>query len=211
MISGRIAQTYQGLKACYQILLEGRVCANAEVPYNVNWGRILCGMPDGHTYSLVYDFRKELKNWGKELQRREYLTYQILDENGYEAGHICKKQTKGFFSGYSYHEISLAGRIFNVYCVPWGKDGMKYPMYLCQEGYEEQVGLMEKPCVVEDMLDVYDFRVTEAAYAAPLILYALYIDLVYYGNRGEIPIKSKSVSYEITFNKKLKEKYHPDF
>ena len=55
-------QTYQGMKACYQIILENRPYADAEVPYNVACGKILCNIPEKKSYSLIYDFRNSLSN-----------------------------------------------------------------------------------------------------------------------------------------------------
>ena len=211
MITGKIVQTYQGLSAQYQILSEDGSVTEASVPYNVSMGSIYCNMPDGAGYGLRFDFSHGLSNWTKELEQREYARYRVEDVTGREAGYVCLKRVKGLFSGYPYHEVSLDGQLFHIYGIGLGKEGKKYPLYLVQGNQELQVGQLHKPCVVENMRDVYEYRVVDKKYAAPIILYTLYEDLLYNGNRGKIPMKSKEVTLEVTLNKKLKEKYDPNF
>lgn len=211
MLYGEIRQTYQGVSARYSIFLENQQIASAVIPYNVSMGTIRYMVNENCRYHLEFDMTNQAANWAKEIERRQYTRYRILDGGGSEAGSVCQKRRKGFLRGYSYHEISLGDVQYHIYCVPMGKKGKKYPLYLLKDRQEIQVALMEKPCVVEDMKDRYLFRTWEERYAEPLALYALYGDLVYHGNRGELPLRSREVQYEVTFNKDLKEKYREDF
>lgn len=212
MVTGKIIQTYQGMKAFYRAVIGDCLYADAEVPYNIAFGSILCNVSEGGRYRLDYDFRNPLPSWSREIRRRrEYLGYGILDENGRVAGYICQKREGRFFGGYAYYIVSFGKCVYHVYCVPMGKEGLKYPMYFCAPDREVQVGLMEKPCAVDDMLDVYNFRVREHAHVLPLVLYALCVDILYHGNQGRIPAKSREASYKVTFNKRLKAKYHTFF
>ena len=121
-------------------------------------------------------------------------------------GAIYRKRTKGFF-GYYYFELHLNDKEYKFYEIGLGKQGIKIPVYVG----EQQVALIEKDTHTANNLDSYNLSSVDGKTAQAASLFCVYYDFVRFGNHGEVSVNSKQVTYIYTGNKKLKEKYNPDW
>lgn len=213
MLRGKLIQTYQGLSASYQVADEfGERIASAEIPQNYMMGEIYYRRHQADKYRLHCNPLNGLGNIGKKAENKRFRMYQIFNSQGENCGHICLKEEKtGFFSGYSFHEVLLEGRIYHFYMIGRGKEGVKHPFFEVVTGEEIQIGLIEKPSVVYDMKDVYKYYIKDGRYLDAASLYILYQDYIKHGNKGAIPVHSKEVTYINTTNKELLKRYNPRF
>lgn len=136
----------------------------------------------------------------------------IYDGANQKVGTIQKLKEKGklFQTPYYYTQIMISGKEYRGYEVAKGKEGVFYPLYLQNpDGTEAQTGLMKKDPVVYDLKDTYECYATEDL--LPAQLYALFIDFWNFRRPGQVGTNTKDLECFYTTNKRLQEKYNPDF
>lgn len=111
------------------------------------------------------------------------------------------------FNRFNVQQLELDGLVYDTYSVGMGKEGNKKCIY--QE--DKQIALVESDSVVYD--ELYNFHVFAENERAALvsILTTIYTYTKSFFKQGELALSSISRNYALSLNKKLKEKYDPEF
>jgi len=200
-----IQQTKSAIHADYDISEDGKVLYTASIPFNVKGYRAAFS----HSGQVVYTIERDLVTSLRKMSssgERVVDYYTIKDCMGNACGAIFRKRTKGFL-GYYFFEMQLNNSVFLIYEVGLGKQGIKLPVY----HQNQQVALIEKGTQTNNNLDSYSLCAIDAKTAQLMSLFCVYYDFMRFGNHGEVSVNSKQVTYVYTSNKKLKEKYNPDW
>lgn len=129
----------------------------------------------------------------------------VKDENRETVGDVYSCCSKVWF-GYEFYAAHFFGREFTAYEIGLGKEGIKIPVYR----ETRQIAEISKEPVVINNKDVYDLYLSDSQDLVPVMILALYYDLMNFGNNGEVSLGKETV-YVTTKNKELLEKYNPDF
>lgn len=121
-------------------------------------------------------------------------------------GYLCIRRTRYFF-GYSFFELNYKDEIYRFYSIGMGKAGLKIPMYTDRNN---QVGLIEKDTVTYDNKSTYTIHTFGEHEQMLAFLFSVYYDNAFYST-NEIARHKKQTTYQYTLNKKLKNKYDPNF
>lgn len=136
-----------------------------------------------------------------------FRPYQIVI-NGISKGVIYQTECKaGLFNKFDYHQIEMDGRIYEMYPIGFGQEGAKNPIYV--DG--KQTGLIEKDCEVINDLHTYKMTFVDELTATLCLIFSsyMYVNAAY--KAGTAVTKSIHKVVSKTTNKKLLEKYNPDF
>lgn len=208
MIS-EIVQTKSGLSTELELRYDNKLVSSAYAKNNITVGAS-CDIKRNNDiiYHLSYDLKERISSVSKKYKDKSHIPYKIVDSNSELCGSICYRMSDGFFLlRYSYYELSMNNRTYDIYAVGMGKDGMKYPVYL----NGRQVALVEKDCLVRNNLDNYTIYAVDESSNWIAWIFCSYLDMISYANRGKVAVKSTKVNYTITTNKELKNKYNPEF
>ena len=205
MMHYRVQQTKSAIRADYDVMENGEVLYSATIPFNVKGYKALFSRSGQLAYTIERDVIASLRRLSSGGEKViDY--YSIKDCMGNTAGAIYRKRTKGFF-GYYFFELHLDGKEYKIYEIGLGKQGIKLPVYIG----EQQIALIEKGTHTANNLDSYDLSAVDAKTAQISSLFCVYYDFMRFGNHGEVSVNSKQVTYVYTGNKKLKEKYNPNW
>ena len=161
-------------------------------------------------YKLCHDGNERLRNMFKLDSSFVSNPFYILNSNDESVGYVFGKQTKSFWGGgYWYYEYDFCGCRYLAYSIGMGKEGIKIPIYVCNQG-EQQIALIEKDVAVYDNKDEYRIYAQSESELEIAALFNFYYDFVKFGNRSKLVYKTKKVEY-IHSPKILKDKYKPDF
>lgn len=202
MLKSKVVQTVQNpIEGKFELLIGNSVVGSAQV-HGTGIDTPICCRYDHEEYVLQHE----------DGEGRHYMTIYDSKNNG--IGTICKIKDKGklFQTPYYFTQILFEGKEYRGYEVALGKEGVFYPVYHQNgNGAETQIGLMKKEPVVVDLRDVYECFALEEKDMFPIQLYALYIDFWNFRRQGQAAVNSKELEAFFTTNKRLKEKYNPDF
>lgn len=208
MIS-EVVQTRSGISAELELRYGNQVISSAYAKNNITVGASCDIKRNNDTiYHLSYDLKERISSVSKKYKDKSHIPYKITDSKSELCGTVCYRMSEGFFLfRYSYYELSINNKTYNIYAIGLGKGGMKYPVY----ANSRQIALIEKECLVKDNLDKYTIYSVDESSNWIAWIFCSYLDMISYANRGEIAVKSNKISYTITTNKSLKSKYNPDF
>ena len=204
---GKFIQTYLSLSAAFEAVdCNGQVLAHSFIPDNRPFSRLEYSSTHGVRLTLQRDVTDELDNL-----RRLPNGMLICDGTGRVIGRISRKSRRSPVR-YQFFEVECWGKTYVVYSIGLGKQGIKYPVYEPGANGERQIALIEKPAIVVDMKDVFDYCALEDTDLDLLFLFILYTDFLNFGNYGVKKVhNSKSSTYLWTFNSFEKGKYDAMF
>jgi len=204
-----VKQKVSGFNALIEMYLDNSLIATASTDNNLTFGGTWKYFElDKLKYSLVWSNHVLSSNMKKKLKDKIYVKFDITDANNEVIGSIYQKTTDGnIFKRYEYFEIDFYGTRYQLYLVPLGKLGHKYPIYKD----DVQVSLIEKGNVVYNNMDEYQIYAKEFDTIEISMLLCLYLDLMVYGSLGVVVTKGFTKSYSLTTLKALKDKYDPLF
>jgi len=202
----RVTQTRANFSAEYQIKLNDEIYYEAKIPLNFKGRKVEFIKNNDVEYILSFNQLENMKNLGKSYIKQNIMPFYILDKNENVLGHIYQKRTRSFF-GYLYFEMVFENRVYEIYEIGLGKQGIKVPIFC--EGI--QIGLIEKDKVVYDNMDYYDIISKDDFSAIISSLFCLYYDFVRFGHYAEVAYKTKKTYLLYSTNKELKGKYNADF
>ena len=210
--SGKFVQTYSSLSSSFEAVDDcGRVLARAFVRDNRPFEKLDYISICGAHLTLRRDLTDEIKNIGRPRDERLHECMFIQNDFGQIVGRIARKSMT-VPRRHQCYEVIYQGMVYIVYSVGLGKAGIKYPVYCACHGEERQVALVEKPAVVVDMKDIFDYYAADGTALDPLFLFILYTDFLNFGNYGVAKVlSSKRVSCVWTFNSYEKSKYDASF
>ncbi len=201
----QVHQTKSAISANYEILKEQQIIYTASIPFKMTGYRISFHGIDQTQYTLEREGFEVFRN-NKSDNEKVIDGCFIKDSSNTVCGTICRKRTKGF-KGYYFFELSFYDSVFQFFEIGLGKNGIKIPVYV----ENNQIALIEKGTCTIDNLDFYDILVKDENDAKIVSFFCVYYDFIRFGNHGQINTHSKKVSYLYTGNKKLLEKYDPNW
>lgn len=201
-----LKQTKSQLNADYIVTRNGETIFNAFIAFspfynsiNLFSNGVLCCRFYKHVVLPIKDahiFQKE----------RIITRYTITTAYNETIGCIEKRKQIGLFKP-PFFTITYHGQTYTIYEVGLGKEGMKYPIYF--EG--KQVALIEKEPIVKDNLDEYKLYYIDKSLEIICVILGLFIDIEHYRNLAHIRESKSSFEYTYTLNRKIKDKYDPNF
>jgi hypothetical protein len=151
---------------------------------------------------------RQLGNLARASADRIFVPYDILDGGGRAIGSVAQKREKtGFLCWDHCYELLLQNDAFHLYGIGMGAEGYKFPLF---HG-KDQIALIEKGCVVRNKLDEYVIHALDDAANLCALFLALYIDVLIFGNRGEVVVKSMQKNYSVTKDTELLKRYDKTF
>lgn len=163
----------------------------------------------GHNYLMQYDTLDYAKAMFADLQEATTIRYHFrIFEQGEQIGEIATiRQRTGLLKSYSYLALCLKSVNYQLYKIGLGKQGVKCPIY-CGKN---QIAQINKGVTVTDNLDEYTLLALDEPSAMTAVFFGLYLDAIFYSNRGEYGYKSTNFNYETTLNRDLMAWYDPAF
>lgn len=204
MINTKVTQTVQGaLKLSeYEITLdENHIIGKAQAEL------------DGLKQKIRYQGSSGIYSLRYGIEQGVQICW-IFDDRDEKIGRFSIAGHKGGFlnMGFPYTHAYMPAQEYNIYKVPYGKEGIYYPCYIRQEKEDgRQVGLIHKPALVMDLKDEYICYAMDWEHMLVLHLFSLYTDILTYRNSGKGASGVKQYQYSYSFNKQLKSKYNPGF
>ena len=131
-----------------------------------------------------------------------------IRENNCTVGEISVIHTKtGFFQGYNSIAMQLYGEEYQSYKIGFGKEGVCCPVFLGGQ----QIAQINKSAVVKDNLDEYLIYAVNEKALMPSVMFAIYIDGIYYANRGMYVDDATTINCEYSLNEEVLSHYDPNF
>lgn len=145
---------------------------------------------------------------GLEIHAKSPFRPYKITINDVVKGIICQTECKtGLFSKYDYHQIEMDNKAYEMYPIAFGKEGAKNPIYV--DG--RQTGLIEKDSVVVDDLHTYKMTFTDDFTSILCLIFSAYMYVCTAYESGVVLKKSVYKDMGKSTNKKLLEKYNPNF
>lgn len=202
MLELKLNQTVSNLKEAKFELLN-----NKEIVYTVKFNNLAVTPMtfeifenEKKKYSLVYT-NNDLKSIINSVKHPNRV-FTLYDKEKQEIGKIYRKYSK-FFWGYHFFQFEYHDKIYKMYEVGMGKEGIKLPIY----SEDEQVALIEKNIVTIDNNDTYSIKILNKDLIDMSLIMGLYYDSLRFGHRGEVAKHKTDYNYLISFNKELISKY----
>ena len=151
-------------------------------------------------YSLAYT-NEDLKAIITSV-KHPLNVFTLYDKEKKEIGKFYRKKSKLFF-GYYFFVLEYHDKIYKMYEVGMGKEGIKLPIY----SEDEQVALIEKNIVTIDNKDTYNVKISNKNIIDVSLIMGLYYDSLRFGHRGEVSKDKTNYNYLISINKELISKY----
>lgn len=131
-----------------------------------------------------------------------------IHENNRTVGEISVVRTKtGFFQGYNSIAMQLYGKEYQSYKIGFGREGVCCPVFLGGQ----QIAQINKSAVVKDNLDEYLIYAVNEMALLPSVMFAIYIDGIYYTNRGVYAKDATTIKCEYCLNEEVLSHYDPNF
>lgn len=201
-----LKQTASGRGADYRLERGGQLLCTARSPFSPT-------APGIELFRQNQPWLRIAPNLGESIKRKvgnhtwRSAPCDIMEAGGPPIGRIARLREGTLFSSISYTELHLYDRVFHIYEIGLGKEGMKYPVY---EG-GAQIAQIEKDPVVYDNLDAYTLCSLDDFGELAALLTALFLDFHDYRNAGERARGQKSVQYVYTRKQEVLAKYDPSF
>lgn len=136
-----------------------------------------------------------------------YRPYSI-QINDLNVGSVYQVEVKtGLFTNMCYHHLEINSETFKLYCIGLGKDGIACCLY----SGDKQIALIEKDNIIYDDLHHYHIYTQDENPILVALLYCFYMYVLTCFNSQTKVKKSVKKTYSLSTNKKLKEKYNPEF
>lgn len=131
-----------------------------------------------------------------------------IHENNRIVGEISVVHTKtGFLQGYNSIAMQLYGKEYQSYKIGFGREGICCPVFLGGQ----QIAQINKSAVVKDNLDEYLIYAVNEMALLPSVMFAIYIDGMYYANRGVYAKDATTIKCEYCLNEEVLSHYDPNF
>lgn len=125
----------------------------------------------------------------------------------HDLSYIWGKPETGFLQGYNSIAMQLYGEEYQSYKIGFGKEGVCCPVFLCGQ----QIAQINKSAVVKDNLDEYLIYAVNEKALMPSVMFAIYIDGIYYANRGVYVDDATTINCEYSLNEEVLSHYDPNF
>lgn len=171
-------------------------------------GKLMMGYSNPYTSATGLNFLlAALASSGsdtKDILRHPFA----IRENNCTVGEISVIHTKtGFLQGYNSIAMQLYGEEYQSYKIGFGKEGVCCPVFLCGQ----QIAQINKSAVVKDNLDEYLIYAVNEKALMPSVMFAIYIDGIYYANRGMYVDDATTINCEYSLNEEVLSHYDPNF
>lgn len=103
--------------------------------------------------------------------------------------------------------LQLYGEEYQSYKIGFGKEGVCCPVFLGGQ----QIAQINKSAVVKDNLDEYLIYAVNEMALLPSVMFAIYIDGIYYANRGVYVDDATTINCEYSLNEEVLSHYDPNF
>lgn len=131
-----------------------------------------------------------------------------IHENNRTVGEISVVRTKtGFLQRYNSIAMQLYGKEYQSYKIGFGREGICCPVFLGGQ----QIAQINKSAVVKDNLDEYLIYAVNEMALLPSVMFAIYIDGMYYANRGVYAKDAITIKCEYCLNEDVLSHYDPNF
>lgn len=202
-----IVQTRSDTSAFYDAHHNERRIGSAEMPNDITSGGNCECTFRGEEYVMVYSPEQQAKGLFKSRKSKVGGSYQ-LTRDGQDVGSLCIKDDEGgIFNRFEYYSMILDGHEYSMYTIGLGPAGMKFPIY---DG-DTQLAVIEKDVDVYNHKDVYTVYAQDSDFSRIAFLFCIYMDMYEFTNSRQTSSADHEQSVQITTNKKLKEKYDPEF
>ena len=143
------------------------------------------------------------------INTKDILRYPFaIRENNCTVGEISVIHTKtGFLQGYNSIAMQLYGEEYQSYKIGFGREGICCPVFLGGQ----QIAQINKSAVVKDNLDKYLIYAVNEKALMPSVMFAIYIDGIYYANRGMYVDDATTINCEYSLNEEVLSHYDPNF
>lgn len=139
--------------------------------------------------------------------QKVFRPYSVVIDSS-NGGAVFQSRCKaGFLKSFDYNRLLLLGMSYDMYPIGLGKDGFKCPVY---HG-NEQIALIEKPCIVYNDLHSYHITAMDAPSALTAVLFCAYMYVNTAYKPGSKVSKSVEKSITVTTNKLLLAKHDAQF
>ena len=210
MFSGKLIKTKQERDAKYIFTCGGQKLGEGEIPCCMPKKSLYFTDCSGEEYEFQFVPTNEFKLITAEFDHGN-MAYEIMKQ-GKRVGYICSQKRGSFFNSYLFDRIVLDKKQYNAYFVALGQQGKRLMFYRTDNGSETQVAEVWKSNEVINRLDEYFDQAIDREDILPLGLFLQYFDFrrsrKYIGERVS---GSKEVTVSATTDKRLLEKYDPNF
>ena len=158
---------------------------------------------------IVAEFVVDTSGSMRGINTKDILRHPFaIRENNCTVGEISVIHTKtGFFQGYNSIAMQLYGEEYQSYKIGFGKEGVCCPVFLGGQ----QIAQINKSAVVKDNLDEYLIYAVNEKALMPSVMFAIYIDGIYYANRGMYVDDATTINCEYSLNEEVLSHYDPNF
>lgn len=199
----RIEQTRTNFDAEWIAKSDGKQIAKADAPFIVQ--AFCCELAHGEKVERMVFEMKDLFSGKPIHESMRFYLYEDKNCIGW-IGTAIKKES-GLFSSYSYYDAVYRGEEYSAYEVGLGKDGI----FLCIYQRDILVAMVEKEMTVTNFRDCYDCYLLHPEDAPFVMDLVVCYDASKYGDWTEVAAYSKKRYRLNTIQKKLLEKYDPEF
>lgn len=160
-------------------------------------------------FLLQYMPAADARAYMRGINTKDILRHPFaIRENNCTVGEISVIHTKtGFLQGYNSIAMQLYGEEYQSYKIGFGKEGVCCPVFLCGQ----QIAQINKSAVVKDNLDEYLIYAVNEKALMPSVMFAIYIDGIYYANRGMYVDDATTINCEYSLNEEVLSHYDPNF
>lgn len=160
-------------------------------------------------FLLQYMPAADARAYMRGINTKDILRYPFaIRENNCTVGEISVIHTKtGFLQGYNSIAMQLYGEEYQSYKIGFGKEGVCCPVFLGGQ----QIAQINKSAVVKDNLDEYLIYAVNEMALLPSVMFAIYIDGIYYANRGVYVDDATTINCEYSLNEEVLSHYDPNF
>lgn len=160
-------------------------------------------------FLLQYMPAADARAYMRGINTKDILRHPFaICENNRRVGEISVIHTKtGFLQGYNSIAMQLYGEEYQSYKIGFGKEGVCCPVFLCGQ----QIAQINKSAVVKDNLDEYLIYAVNEKALMPSVMFAIYIDGIYYANRGMYVDDATTINCEYSLNEEVLSHYDPNF
>lgn len=160
-------------------------------------------------FLLQYMPAADARAYMRGINTKDILRHPFaIRENNCTVGEISVIHTKtGFLQGYNSIAMQLYGEEYQSYKIGFGKEGVCCPVFLGGQ----QIAQINKSAVVKDNLDEYLIYAVNEKALMPSVMFAIYIDGIYYANRGMYVDDATTINCEYSLNEEVLSHYDPNF
>lgn len=178
---------------------------HVELPFSIKRFEAKFNLNGEEQFRFKFDMNEAIRVRTDGIGEHKSVLLAIEDKNGDTLGNIYTCYSKKWL-GYRFFASHFLGSEFTAYEVGLGKQEICVPVYC---GSQQIAEIRKSPEVINNK-DIYDLYLKNNNYLIPVMMLALYYDLIRFGNNSEISV-GRQVTYVTTKNKEILEKYDPDF